>query len=361
MVWSVAALTVIVLVIFSYLLIKSPGELPPSLTDGSGNIIPNSISERIEMEIGGITQGLFIRGENPENPVILYLHGGPGNPELPFVIPRESEERLEKYFTVCYWEQRGSGMSFSKSLDPSTMTVEQMVQDAHELTGYLKERFGKEKIYLMGHSWGSFLGIKTAERYPENYIAYIGMAQMSNQLESEILAYDYLMQHAKGINDNKAIHDLEKYDKYAPDFPNYDYTMYVSTRYADKYGVGTMHENSSMIAFVKDVLLFEGYTITDKMNHVRGSTFSFRYLFPIATADNLFESSRSFKIPVYFIHGKYDYLVSYPLAKKYLEEIEAPDKDFFPFDNAAHSPNMEDTEKFVKIVRDIDTQILSIE
>jgi pimeloyl-ACP methyl ester carboxylesterase len=109
--------------------VNSSGKLEP-LKDKQGNIIKGSISEKVWIEVNGIKQGMFIRGENPENPVILYVHGGPGTPMLQFISYLEKigeigiNERLEKYFTVCYWDQRGSGMTYSKSTDSSTMTVE---------------------------------------------------------------------------------------------------------------------------------------------------------------------------------------------------------------------------------------------
>ncbi|WP_052297704.1 alpha/beta fold hydrolase [Leadbettera azotonutricia] len=104
------------------ILITSPGKLP-QLKDAQGNVIQGSISEKALIEVNGIRQGMFIRGENPQNPVILYLHGGPGTPMLQFISYLEKSEHLEKYFTVCYWDQRGAGMTYSKSTDPSTMTT----------------------------------------------------------------------------------------------------------------------------------------------------------------------------------------------------------------------------------------------
>ena len=150
----------IVFICLLLIMANSPGKLAP-LKDEQGNAIENSISEKVWVDINGIKQGMFIRGENPQNPVILYLHGGPGTPMLQFISYLEKNERLEKYFTICYWDQRGSGMTYNKSTDPSTMTVEQMVEDTHKVTEYLKERFGQDKIYLIGHSWGSYLGVKT--------------------------------------------------------------------------------------------------------------------------------------------------------------------------------------------------------
>ena len=346
---------VILLIGLLVLLINSCSTLE-QLKDKNGNIIENSLAEKIFIEIGGIQQGLFIRSENPENPVILYLHGGPGGPELAFLYRYEKNERLEKYFTVCYWDQRGAGMSFSKSIDPETMTLEQLIEDTKQITEYLKQCFNQEKIYLMGHSWGSFLGIKTIEKYPENYLAYIGIGQVTNQVESEKLAYDFMLQHAIEINDKSAIRNLQKFDRNALNFPMMEYII-ASRSLMNKYGIGMMHDNFSMARLVRYVMFFRGYTLSEKLKYNKSMEFSLKYLWNYVISDNLFESSISFQVPVYILHGKYDYQVSYTLAYEYYEIIEAPDKSFFSFENSAHSPNAEEPEKFVQIVRDIAQQL----
>ena len=332
------------------LFIKSPGKLDP-LKDTDGKVIVGSLVEKDFIEIGGIRQGFFIRSENTENPVLLFLHGGPGSPELSYSASYELSERLEKYFTVCYWEQRGAGMSFDESIEPNTMNVVQMVEDARQMTDYLQRRFKQEKIYLMGHSWGSYLGIKVIEKYPDNYLAYIGIGQISNQLESEKSAYDYLLKLATEGNDKKTLKKLKQFDKNASDFPSNDYLMN-SRGVMNKYGVGVAHQNISMLKIVMNVMLFKGYTFSEKINYTRGSLFSLK-LFDNVKNDNLFESSASFGIPVYIIHGRHDYVTSYALAHEYLDSIEAPAKAFFTFENSAHSPNLEEPEKFIQTVRKI--------
>ena len=340
----------ILLIGFVVLFIKSPGKLDP-LKDATGNEIVGSLVEKNFIEIGGIQQGFFIRSENPDNPVLLFLHGGPGSPELPYSVAYESSERLEKYFTVCYWEQRGAGMSFSESLEPGTMTTTQMGEDARQMTNYLQSRFKQEKIYLMGHSWGSYLGIKTIEKYPENYLSYIGIGQLSNQSESEKLAYDYMLNLVEERNDKKSLEKLKQFNKNAPEFPGNDYLMN-SREIMNKYGIGVAHQDISMSSIVMNVMLFKGYTFSEKINYIRGSLFSLQ-LFDNVIKDNLFESSVSFDIPVYIIHGKHDYVTSYDLAREYSDVIKAPAKDFFTFENSAHSPNLEEPEKFVQTVSEI--------
>ena len=345
----------VLLIFLTVLKVYSPGKLE-QLKNKDGNIISNSLAEKNYIEIGGIRQGFFLRSENQENPVILLLHGGPGSPELAILYRYEIPERLEKYFTVCYWDQRGAGMSFSDSIDTSTMTLEQIIEDTRQITEYLKQRFNQEKIYLMGHSWGSYLGIKTIEKYPDNYLAYIGIGQLTDQLESEKLAYDYMLQHAATINDKSAIRNLEKFNRNASDFPTTDYIYTVRSSLMNKYGIGIMHKNFSMAGLFKDLLLFKGYTLFEKMNYFQGVVFSNEHLWNYVIGDNLFESSTSFQVPVYITHGAFDYQVSYTLSHEYFEIIEAPEKHFFSFEKSAHSPNSEETEKFVQIINNIAAQ-----
>ena len=245
---------------FVILWINSPGKLE-SLKDKDGKEIAGSCVEKSWIAIGGVRQGFFIRSENPENPVLLFLHGGPGSPELPLSIPYESSERLEKYFTVCYWEQRGAGMSYSKLLDTTDITIEQMVEDTRQITEYLQQRFNKEKIYLIGHSWGTYLGMKTIEKYPDHYLAYIGIGQISDQRESEKLAYDYMLQHATEINDTKALEQLNRHDRNASAFPAFDYMPFRSLL-MNKYGIGILHQGFPMMRIVKYLMSFKGYTLS---------------------------------------------------------------------------------------------------
>jgi pimeloyl-ACP methyl ester carboxylesterase len=237
------------------------------------------------------------------------------------------------------------------------MILKEMVEDTREVTEYLKSRFNQDKIYLIGHSWGTYLGVKTIEKYPENYLAYIGIGQLSNQAESERLAYEYMLQHAKDINDKKVIEKLERYDPYADNFPQYDYLLKVRTGILNKYGIGHLHEGLTFQDILKTFFAFKGYTLTEKINWFIGADFSMIYLFPVILQDNLFESSVKFEIPFYIIQGVYDYQVSYILAANYFDILEAPIKGFFTFDNSAHSPNMEEPEKFIQILRSIASDV----
>lgn len=131
--------------------------------------------------------GMIIKSKNVSNPVLLFVHGGPGMPEYKY------SSALEDNFTVVWWDQRGAGLSYHSGMSKEKMTTEQFVSDTIEVSKYLCQRFKQEKIYLLGHSWGSLIAIQAAQKSPELYYAYIGVAQITNQIESEKIAYDYMV------------------------------------------------------------------------------------------------------------------------------------------------------------------------
>ena len=173
----------------------------PAFRDEMGRILPASVARMEYVELGGSRQWICVRGESVDKPLLLILHGGPGTPEvLPF---RRYDAGLEKDFIVVNWDQRGSGKSYSPSMTADSMTIEQILSDAHELVGYLKESFGKEKIYLLGHSWGTILGALLASRYPEDFHAYIGMGQWVSMGDNERLCYEFTRSEAERRGDTE--------------------------------------------------------------------------------------------------------------------------------------------------------------
>lgn len=334
-----------------FLLIISPGKLAP-LKDKNSNKINGAINEKVILSINSTQQGLFIRGEKKDKPVILFLHGGPGNPELFMIEKAETSERLEKDYIVCYWDQRGSGMSNSGKLDLETLTLEQLVEDTLAVTEYLKERFHQQKIYLMGHSWGSLLGIKVIEKYPDNYHAYLGISQVTNQTESEKRAYHFMKLTAEERNDEEALSALNQVDINSPDFPSDEYLGKVRTKYLNQYGGGIFHEGFSAAGFTKALMFFRGYTLKEKINCLKGMMTSGKVLMDALMKTDLMNSSLEFKIPIYIAQGKYDYQVSQVLAEEYFNLIVAPKKTFKTFELSAHSPNLEEYDAFVSYVKE---------
>ncbi len=309
-----------------------------------------SISEKNFVNINGVKQGMFITSQDVTNPVLLFLHGGPGMPE--YWLTERYPTGLENYFTVCWWDQRGAGLSYSPDIPRETMTYEQLILDTLEVTNYLRRRFHKDKIYLMAHSGGTFWGIQVAARAPELYHAYIGMSQMAYQLESERLAYEYALAQYKKNGNIKMVRKLQA----APP------TMTVPLPHAydalrDKYmhglGIGTTRDMKSVVTGVFIPSWFSrAYTLSEKVNLWRGKFFSMRRLRDTAFATDLTKQVTELALPVYFFSGAHDYTCSYTLAKNYFEQLKAPLKGFYTFEQSAHTPLFEEPEKVQKILRE---------
>lgn len=336
------------LVILTGLLwIWSPGK-PKLFLDQNGRPLEGGISEKIFVNINGEKQGMFIRGKDITKPVLLYLHGG--MPE--YFLTQHYPTSLEDDFTVCWWEQRGSGLSYNPVIPPETITVEQLISDTLAVTNYLRHRFGKEKIYLMGHSGGSFKGIQAAARAPELYYAYIGVAQISNQLKSEKLAYDYMLKQFKKNGNMQMVRKLEAAPVTLTDGTPRAYLL-VRDAAMHPLGIGTTHDMKSVISGVfLASLQNRDYTLREKVNLWRAKASSgVSILWNKIITTDLTKQVPELKIPVYFFDGIYDYTCSYTLAKDYFEKLKAPQKGFYTFEHSAHSPIFEEPKKVQKILQ----------
>jgi pimeloyl-ACP methyl ester carboxylesterase len=338
------------LVLLGLLLSWSPGQPQPYL-DENRKPLAGSLSEKIHVEINGVEQGMFIKSKNIHNPVLLFVHGGPGMPE--YWLTQRYPTGLEDHFTVIWWEQRGASLSYHFDTPPETMTAEQFVADTLEVTRYLLNRFGQEKIYLMGHSWGTYIGIQAAVQAPELYYAYIGMGQISYQVQSEQLAYEYALAQYRNNGNLRMARKLEA----AP--PTMTVPLpaaYDALRdaYMHSLGIGTTHEITSVVTGIfLPSWQFREYTLFEKVNLWRGKIYSRSRDFSLwdtMQATDLTQQVTELEIPVYFFHGKYDYTCAYPLARNYLEELNAPLKGFYTFENSAHSPIFEEPEKALKVL-----------
>ncbi len=352
---SIAFLS-LVLISIIFLFTVSPGKTSP-IVDSDGNAIPNSIAVIERPIIGGIPQGIIIRGENIENPVLLYVHGGPGAPSYPMY--KNELKKLEKIFTICYWEQRGAGMSYSKDVPVASMNLNQMVEDAAVVTRYLMNKFNKQKIYILGHSWGSLLSSFTIQKYPELYYAYIGIGQIANTYLSEKESYQFVAEEARNRNDKNAqigISQLKFPDMKASGREWYDYYM-MQRKYVLEYGGARYGQSRDYKDIAKAVLFCREYTMQDKLNYSAGAAFSQIHLDTCMTNINLNNVLTEQYIPVYIFQGLHDHQTSYPIAKEYFDHLKAPIKKFYTFNNSAHSPHVEEYNKFEKIVK---TDILGI-
>jgi pimeloyl-ACP methyl ester carboxylesterase len=232
------------------------------------------------------------------------------------------------------------------------MNQEQMISDTLELTNYLRQRFGKDKIYLLAHSGGTFIAIQAAALAPELYYAYIGVAQMSNQLESERLAYEYMVEQFKKNGNSSMLRKLEAAPVTTAGGMPAGYRL-VRDDAMHSLGIGTMRDMHSVVTgLFLPSFAFPEYTLMEKVNFWRGKAESgISRLWDANITTDLNEKVPELVIPVYFFHGVYDYTCSYPLAKSYLENLKAPLKVFYTFENSAHSPMFEEPAKMENILK----------
>jgi pimeloyl-ACP methyl ester carboxylesterase len=320
-----------------------PGDPEPFL-DAGGHPLAGSISEKISVPINGVDQGMVIRGEDASNPVLLSVHGGPGMPF--YCLSQDYPLGLEDLFTVVWWDQRGACLSYHSDIPRESMTIEQHVEDILAVSDYLRDRFGQEKIYLLGHSWGSFIAIQAAARAPEKYAAYFGMAQLVHQLESEKIAYDYMLATYRERGDRAMVRKLEA----APvTMSGGTPRAYLKVRDAamHKLGVGTTHDMRSVFTgiFLRS-LRFRGYTLREKVDLWRARAFCRSFgLWEQLIRIDLRRTVPELQLPVYFFEGKHDYTAVTSLAGDYIRQLRAPVKKFYVFDASAHSPLLEEPER----------------
>lgn len=315
----------------------------------------HAIAKMEYVTINNWRQFLLIRGgDTMNNPVILFLHGGPGASGT--ALMRKYNHTLENDFTVVYWDQRGAGKSYNKKIHPSTLTVKQLIDDAHKLTEYLCKRFNQQKIFLIGHSWGSRLGMYLVKAYPEKFKAYIGVGQEISAHEGELQSYEFTMNKARATNNTKAVNDLlemglPKNGNYTSMYKTGFWGLVKQKEWLLKLG-GERYKKKSYVDWIFQMLWSDEYSIIDLINWSKASSFTAGQMMkdPDFNQFDLRRDIPSVKVPVYFISGLYDYNCPWPLVKEYYQQLTSPKKDFFLFEKSGHSPLFEEPIKFNAMV-----------
>jgi pimeloyl-ACP methyl ester carboxylesterase len=307
-----------------------------------------SIATLEKLTIGGSDQWVLERSENIENPVILFLHGGPGTSQL--TSNRRNTRDLEKSFIVVNWDQRGAGKSYGALRDAAKMNIDQFVEDTRELTLYLLKKFGKERIVLVGHSWGSVVGALAVAKYPELYSCYVGIGQIANMEEGEAASYRWTLEQAKKRNAKRAVKTLEKMGP--PPYQGDWRAKTISERsYVARFG-GEVHGSKlgAIGIVLGNVLFSREYSLIDRVNVFRGVLGSMKLLWPQLFKVDLFRSVPEMRVPVFFMEGRYDHEVPPDIAVRYFAALKAPAKELIWFENSAHMVNSEERVRFNKIL-----------
>ncbi|MBH8599457.1 alpha/beta hydrolase [Thermoactinomyces sp. CICC 10521] len=315
----------------------------PPYRDQKRKKIASSIAVLEKIPLGGISQSVLIRSRDTKHPLLLFIHGGPGHAQIGFA--RHYQEELEKHFIVVNWDQRGSGKSYSKRLDPASLTIEQLVADAHELIIYLLKRFGQKKLFLAGHSWGSIVAALVAKQYPELIHAYIGIGQMTDVEHGEMISYQMVLIYARQNEKFFAVRALNRIG-----YPPYRRIrdLLVQRKWLSKFG-GDVRKGS-LFSFLRRGLFSREYTLADWWRFFQGTRFTMKHLGPKIMQMNLFNEISELKVPAYFCVGRYDYLSPFELQEKFCEQLKAPKKDLIWFENSAHCPHFEEPSSFLVVL-----------
>ncbi len=334
------------------ILVLLPASTPAVLGEG-GQPVPGGIAEMTSVPIGGHDQWITIRGASPDLPVMLWLAGGPGQTDLPYT--RLFLDELAQDVIIVNWDQRGAGKSYP-ALDPtSTWTLEQAIADTAELTDYLRDRFDEEKIYLAGESWGTTLGVRTVQRHPDLFYAWIGSGQMVDQLETDTMIYLGLQNYAEKEGDTSLASELESMGP--PPYPTvFDYG-YILTQY-DKL-IPDYDPPAAYEAIGNDTgvgpfgIMAEEYTFIERFSVLRGLMDMFAVMYPQLQEVDFRVDVPSLDVPIYLFQGEYELEARDTLAREWFATVDAPAKTIYTIDNAGHATVLEGFETFHQVMVEV--------
>lgn len=298
------------------------------------------IDEARYIPVGGIEQWVTIRGEDRQSPVLLFLHGGPGDVTNAWTLALFAP--WLKPFTVVQWDQRGAGRTLRKtgrSIAP-TMTLDRMAQDGVELTEYLCKHLAKHKVIVVAHSFGSIPGLRMIRSRPDLFYAYVGTGQVADETKNYVVAYDALLNKARALGNERAAAELRQVGP-----PPY--------RSGEGYGVQRRWANNFegadrfLPATLGLTLVAPGYSVRDINDSIDGQMLSGERLVPQATSQGPKDLGLDFGVPMFFFQGAEDFTTPTALAREYLALLRAPRKEFVPM-SGGHFTVFMNPDQFLK-------------
>ncbi|ALS29137.1 alpha/beta hydrolase [Paenibacillus sp. 32O-W] len=299
-----------------------------------------SISTLGQVEINGTGHEVMIRGADRRNPIVIFVHGGPGCSEIPYV--RKYQDLLEERFTIVHYDQRGSGKSYHFFEDYSDLSTDLLVDDLLALTDYVTEKLGQENVLLIGHSFGTYIGMKAAAKAPDKFAAYIGIGQVSDHVKSELDSLDYTIEQAKLAGNARDAERLERLRE-----PIGKGERITPRDMVRKYG-GAARLIDDNMDYYTGFLFNPEYNLLDVIRYLKGVSLSQKILLAEEAKNNIVHIVDRLEIPCYFVMGKYDYMTSAKAAKEYFDMLEAPVKEFVLFEKSAHYPQFEEKALFAE-------------
>jgi pimeloyl-ACP methyl ester carboxylesterase len=317
------------------------------IIDNTRRIVsPNGVDERVKLRIGGIDQWLSIRGRDRRNPILLFLHGGPAAVTMPASYTFQSP--WEDFFTVVQWDQRGAGKTYAANTEQQMspgMTIEGMTDDAAQVVQYLRQHYGKQKIFLLGHSWGTVLGTRLARQHPDWFHAYIGVGQVVNVRRNEEIGFAFALRAAKADHNQEAVRELEALMPYPGTVPMTLQRIGTRSKWETYYG-GLTHGRKDFSYYADAEGLSPDYDQAELDAIGKGSVYTLNHLLqPLLGVD--LDDMTDFGCPVLLFVGQHDYTTSHELAEQWFERIRAPSKRMVLFADSAHMVMQEQPGRFL--------------
>ena len=314
----------------------------------------HGVEELLEIPVGGTHQWISVRGRDRANPILLMIHGGPASPEMPTSWYFQSG--WEDYFTVVQWDQRGAGKSYNSN-DPRaikpTLSLERITQDAAEVLQYLRTRYHKPKIFVLGHSWGSLVGLSLARQHPEWLYAYVGMGQVISARDDEKVGYEETLRRAEETGDAQAVSELKSIAPY----PNPDGSVpldKLNTERKWSVKLGGLSWGRQGLSYYYALTEFSPeYSDGDIAAAGKGSTLSLAPLMKDLMAFDL-SNVTEWRCPIILFEGRHDFTTPSAVAARWIEKVHAPAKKLVWFDNSAHMVMVEEPGRMlVHLVEDV--------
>jgi proline iminopeptidase len=326
------------------LLVTMPASTPPIL-GSDGQPVPGSIAELVKVDLNGSEQTVMIRAADPDNPVLLYLSGGPGQSDFGYSRPISSVWDDDVVFVD--WDQRGNGNSYPAIEPMSEMTLDNAVADTIALTEYLTERFGEERIYVMGESWGTLLGVLAVQQRPDLYHAYIGSGQMVNIRETDRRIYEDLVAYATRTGNTELATTLAGFG--APPYKDFPLTNAMIWGYYDYIYESYTPSETYRHLLAEAAPGFFGlaaseYDLINKANAVRGLFDTFAIMYPQVYDVDLRSDAPRLEVPVWILDGAAELDGRRDLALDWAASLDAPSKHVVTYDDAAHSVAFEQVD-----------------
>lgn len=310
-------------------------------------VAPTGVQETYKTRIGGVEQWVSVRGQDRANPVVLFVHGGPASPLMPTAW--QFQRPLEEYFTMVTYDQRGAGKTFNQA-DPAsiadTIHIANYVDDVIAMAQDVRRRYGKDKLILMGHSWGTLIGMQAALKRPDLFHAYVGVGQVVDVRENERVSFDYALAQARQHRNEKAVRELESIAPYPGDTPITRERIVIARTWAQHYGGMTAFRDESAHYFYQASKLSPEYTDADRCAIDEGNRFTLGRILPEFLATDL-SGVREFPIPVVMFMGRHDYTTPSAPTAAWLAQVKAPYKQGVWFERSSHMIPWEEPGKML--------------